>query len=95
MRDEVITMTRVTNTEISSGRLYCENTLGFCDVKGTTVPPPSAFSKSSTGRRGVGPSRPTPTSSASTSLDRGNHFAAWEEPDVFTTEIRAAFTSLR
>jgi hypothetical protein len=28
-------------------------------------------------------------------LDRGNHFAAWKEPDVFTTEIRAAFRSLR
>jgi hypothetical protein len=28
-------------------------------------------------------------------LDRGNHFAAWKEPDFFTTEISAAFTSLR
>jgi hypothetical protein len=28
-------------------------------------------------------------------LDRGNHFAAWQEPDLFTTEIRAAFRSLR
>ena len=27
--------------------------------------------------------------------DRGGHFAAWEEPDLFATEIRAAFTSLR
>ncbi len=27
--------------------------------------------------------------------DRGGHFAAWEEPEVFATEIRAAFTSLR
>jgi pimeloyl-ACP methyl ester carboxylesterase len=26
---------------------------------------------------------------------RGGHFAAWEEPELFTTEIRAAFTSLR
>jgi hypothetical protein len=25
----------------------------------------------------------------------GNHFAAWQEPDLFTTEIRAAFRSLR
>ena len=40
-RDEVldnITMTWVTNTGVSSGRLYAENTLGFFDVKGTTVP---------------------------------------------------------
>jgi hypothetical protein len=27
--------------------------------------------------------------------DRGGHFAAWEEPDVFSTEVRAAFASLR
>jgi pimeloyl-ACP methyl ester carboxylesterase len=28
-------------------------------------------------------------------VDRGGHFAAWEEPDLFATEMRAAFTSLR
>ena len=28
-------------------------------------------------------------------VDRGGHFAAWEEPELFTTEIRAAFRSLR
>ena len=28
-------------------------------------------------------------------LDRGNHFATWQETDLFTTEIRAAFRSLR
>jgi pimeloyl-ACP methyl ester carboxylesterase len=28
-------------------------------------------------------------------VDRGGHFAAWEEPEVFTTEVRAAFRSLR
>jgi pimeloyl-ACP methyl ester carboxylesterase len=28
-------------------------------------------------------------------VDRGGHFAAWEEPDVFSTEVRAAVTSLR
>jgi hypothetical protein len=28
-------------------------------------------------------------------VDRGNHFAAWQEPDLFTTEVRAAFRSLR
>jgi pimeloyl-ACP methyl ester carboxylesterase len=27
--------------------------------------------------------------------DKGGHFAAWEQPDLFTTEIRAAFRSLR
>jgi len=28
-------------------------------------------------------------------VDRGGHFAAWEEPELFATEIRAAFKSLR
>ena len=28
-------------------------------------------------------------------VDKGGHFAAWEQPDRFTTEIRAAFSSLR
>jgi pimeloyl-ACP methyl ester carboxylesterase len=28
-------------------------------------------------------------------VDRGGHFAAWEEPEVFATELRAAFGSLR
>ena len=28
-------------------------------------------------------------------VDRGNHFAAWREPTLFTTEVRAAFRSLR
>jgi hypothetical protein len=28
-------------------------------------------------------------------IDRGNHFAAWQEPELFTTEVRAAFRTLR
>jgi hypothetical protein len=28
-------------------------------------------------------------------VDKGNHFAAWQEPELFTTEVRAAFRSLR
>ena len=28
-------------------------------------------------------------------VDKGGHFAAWEEPELFSTEIRAAFRSLR
>ena len=28
-------------------------------------------------------------------VDKGNHFAAWQEPELFTTEVRAAFKSLR
>jgi pimeloyl-ACP methyl ester carboxylesterase len=28
-------------------------------------------------------------------VDRGGHFAAWEEPELFATEVRAAFNPLR
>jgi pimeloyl-ACP methyl ester carboxylesterase len=28
-------------------------------------------------------------------VDKGGHFAAWEEPELFSTEVRAAFSSLR
>jgi pimeloyl-ACP methyl ester carboxylesterase len=28
-------------------------------------------------------------------LDKGGHFAAWEQPELFTAEMRAAFKSLR
>jgi pimeloyl-ACP methyl ester carboxylesterase len=28
-------------------------------------------------------------------LDRGGHFAAWEQPDLFSAEMRAAFQTLR
>ena len=28
-------------------------------------------------------------------VDKGNHFAAWQEPDLFTSEVRAAFRPLR
>ena len=36
-----------------------------------------------------------PTLTYFNKVDKGGHFAAWEEPDLFTTELRAAFRSLR
>jgi pimeloyl-ACP methyl ester carboxylesterase len=36
-----------------------------------------------------------PTLSYFHEVDRGGHFAAWEEPELFATEIRAAFRPLR
>jgi hypothetical protein len=44
--------------------------------------------------RGVGPSKRIPNSSTTTSSTRG-HFAAWEQPKLFTDEMRAAFKSVR
>jgi pimeloyl-ACP methyl ester carboxylesterase len=36
-----------------------------------------------------------PTLTYFNKVDKGGHFAAWEEPELFAAEIRAAFRSLR
>jgi pimeloyl-ACP methyl ester carboxylesterase len=36
-----------------------------------------------------------PTLTYFNEVDKGGHFAAWEEPELFTAEMRAAFSSLR
>ena len=98
-RDEVldnITFTWVTNTGVSSGRLYWENTLGFFDVKGTTVPAAvSVFPREIYQAPRSWAEQAYPNLIYFNQVDAGNHFAAWQEPDIFTTEVRAAFRSLR
>jgi pimeloyl-ACP methyl ester carboxylesterase len=98
-RDEVldnITMTWVTNTGMSSGRLYWENKLGFFDVKGATVPAAvSVFPRELYQAPRSWTEKAYPNLIYFNEVDRGNHFAAWQEPDLFTTEVRAAFRPLR
>jgi pimeloyl-ACP methyl ester carboxylesterase len=98
-RDEVldnITMTWVTNTGISSGRLYWENTLGFFDIKGATVPAAvTVFPNELYQAPRSWTEQAYHNLIYFNEVDEGNHFAAWQEPDLFTTEVRAAFRSLR
>jgi pimeloyl-ACP methyl ester carboxylesterase len=98
-RDEVldnITLTWVTNTGVSSGRLYWENNLGFFDVKGATVPAAvSVFQRELYQAPRSWAERAYPKLIYFNEVDKGNHFAAWQEPELFTTEVRAAFSSLR
>jgi pimeloyl-ACP methyl ester carboxylesterase len=98
-RDEVldnITMTWLTNTGMSSGRLYWENTLGFFDIKGTTVPAAvSVFPRELYQAPRSWTEKAYPKLIYFNELDRGNHFAAWQEPELFTDELRKAFRSLR
>jgi pimeloyl-ACP methyl ester carboxylesterase len=98
-RDEVldnITLAWVTNTGMSSGRLYWENTLGFFDVKGATVPAAvSVFPNELYQAPRSLTERAYPNLIYFNQVDKGNHFAAWQEPELFTTEVRAAFRSLR
>jgi len=98
-RDEVldnITLTWVTNTGVSSGRLYWENKLGFFDVKGVSVPAAvSVFPRELYQAPRSWTEQAYPNLIYFNEVDRGNHFAAWQEPNLFTTEVRAAFRSLR
>jgi len=98
-RDEVldnITMTWLTNTGISSGRLYWENTLGFFDVKGATVPAAvTVFPNELFRAPRSWTERAYPNLIYFNEVAEGNHFAAWQEPEIFTNELRAAFKSLR
>jgi pimeloyl-ACP methyl ester carboxylesterase len=98
-RDEIIdnlTLTWLTNTGVSSGRIYWENTLDFFDVKGATVPAAvSVFPNELYRAPRSWTERAYPKLVYFNELDRGNHFAAWQEPELFTSEVRAAFRSLR
>jgi hypothetical protein len=98
-RDEVldnITMTWVSNTGISSGRLCWEDTLGFFDVKGAAVPAAmSVFPRELYQAPRSWAERAYPNLIYFNEVGEGNHFAAWQEPDIFTKELRAAFRTLR
>ena len=98
-RDEVldnITMTWLTNTGISSGRLYWENTLGFFDVKGVSVPAAvTVFPRELYQAPRSWTEQAYPNLIYFHEVDEGNHFAAWQEPELFSKELRAAFRSLR
>ena len=69
-RDEVldnVTFYWLTNTGVSSSRLYAENAYGFFDAKNVSIPAAVTSSRTrSTRRRAAGPSGPIPTSSTST-----------------------------
>jgi pimeloyl-ACP methyl ester carboxylesterase len=98
-RDDIldnVTHYWLTNTAISSARLYWESHLAFFDVKGVDIPvgvtvfPDELY--------------PAPRSWAEKAypklvhynkVDKGGHFAAWEQPELFSEEMRAAFRSLR
>ena len=98
-RDEVldnITLTWLTNTGISSARLYHENAFGFFDAKGVSVPAAvTVFPKELYQAPRSWTERAYPGLIYFNEVDRGGHFAAWQEPQLFSQEVRAAFRSLR
>ncbi|WP_084286069.1 epoxide hydrolase family protein [Solirubrobacter soli] len=99
-RDEVldnITLTWFTNTGISSARLYHENAFGFFDAKGVSTVPVavSVFPRELYQAPRSWTERAYPNLIHYNVLDRGDHFAAWQEPQLFSEELRAAFRSVR
>jgi pimeloyl-ACP methyl ester carboxylesterase len=98
-RDEVLdnmTLTWLTNTGVSSARLYHENAFGFFDAKGVSVPAAvTVFPKELYQAPRSWAERAYPNLIYFNEVDRGGHFAAWQEPHLFSQELRAAFRSLR
>ncbi|MGZ3710189.1 MAG: epoxide hydrolase family protein [Bdellovibrionota bacterium] len=98
-RDDVldnITLYWLTNTAISSARLYWENNLSFLDVKNVNIPVAvSAFPDEIYTTPRSWAERAFPKLIYFNKVEKGGHFAAWEQPKLFTAEIRAAFKPLR
>jgi pimeloyl-ACP methyl ester carboxylesterase len=92
-----ITLYWLTNTGVSSGRLYWENKADFFDAKNITIPfaisvfpdelyqAPRSWAERAYPHNLIHYNR----------LDRGGHFAAWEQPQLFSEEMRASFRTLR
>jgi len=98
-RDDIldnITLTWLTDTALSSGRLYWENKLAFWSFKGVSVPVAvSAFPDELYQCPRSWAERAYPKLIHYNKLDKGGHFAAWEQPELFVEELRAGFKSLR
>jgi len=98
-RDEIldnITFYWLTNTGVSSARLYWENTLDFFGVHNVAIPAAvSVFPKEIYKAPRSWAERAYPKLIYFNEVDRGCHFAAWQEPALFSSELRAAFRSLR
>ncbi|HET9868414.1 MAG TPA: alpha/beta hydrolase, partial [Nitrospira sp.] len=98
-RDDIldnITFYWLTNTGVSSSRLYWENKLSFVAPKNVGIPvgvsvyPDEIYTVS---RRWA--EQAYPKLIHYNKLDKGGHFAAWEQPKVLVEELRTGFKSLR
>jgi pimeloyl-ACP methyl ester carboxylesterase len=98
-RDEIldnITLYWLTNTGVSASRLYWEYRGGFFDAKGVTIPVAvSVFPGEQYEAPRSWTERAYPQLIHYNRLDRGGHFAAWEQPQLFSDEVRAGFRSVR
>jgi pimeloyl-ACP methyl ester carboxylesterase len=98
-RDEIldnITLYWLTNTGVSASRLYWEYKGGFFNAKGVASPVAvSVFPGEQYQAPRSWAEQAYPNLIYFNEVDQGGHFAAWEQPQLFATEVRAAFRSLR
>jgi len=91
-----ITLYWLTKTGVSSSRLYWENKLPFFVPLGQTVPVVvSSFPEELYQVPKSWAAKAYPKLIYYNKLDKGGHFAAWEQPGLFVPELRAAFKTLR
>jgi pimeloyl-ACP methyl ester carboxylesterase len=102
MPDDVldnVTLTWLTNTFVSGARLYwecLENKISFLGVKGVSIPVAvSVFPDELYPAPRSWAERAYPKLIHFNKLPKGGHFAAWEQPKLFSEEVRAGFRSLR
>jgi len=98
-RDDVldnITITWLTNTALSGARLYWENKFSFFSVKGVSIPVAvSVFPDELYPAPRSWAEKAYPKLIHYNKVEKGGHFAAWEQPKLFSEEVRAGFRSLR
>jgi pimeloyl-ACP methyl ester carboxylesterase len=98
-RDDIldnITLYWLTNSAVSSARLYWENKLAFFAPKHVTIPVAvSAFPDEVVQTPRSWAEKAYPNLIYYNRLEKGGHYAAWEQPELFSNEVRAAFKSLR
>jgi pimeloyl-ACP methyl ester carboxylesterase len=98
-RDDIlenISLYWLTNTAVSSARLYWESKLPFFAPKGVQVPTAvSVFPDEIYAAPKSWTEQAYPKLIYYNRLPRGGHFAAWEQPELFSAELREAFRSLR
>ena len=98
-RDEIldnITLYWLTNTGVSASRLYWEYKGGFFNPKGVKIPVAvTVFPGEQYQAPRSWTERAYPKLIYYNKVDKGGHFAAWEQPQLFASELRAAFGSVR
>jgi pimeloyl-ACP methyl ester carboxylesterase len=98
-REEIldnITLYWLTNTGVSASRLYWEYRGGFFNTKGVSIPVAvSVFPGEQYEAPRSWAEKAYPNLIYFNEVDKGGHFAAWEQPQLFSEEVRAAYRSLR